>query len=115
MKRILACLFIVAVLPSISPSLQHRRASGGPLTTVALAGHSVSSSGRAECTCELGADGVCPCCGYSINFIRTQDVVDGADVQPKLSAPAQPDSASGLGSGELLFVLAMIAWSRMLP
>ena len=113
MKRILACLFIVAVLPSISPSLQHKRATGGPLTTVALAGHSVSSSGRAECTCEPGADGVCPCCGCNVNFIRAQDDVgDGVDVQPDLS-PAQPDSDTGLGSGELLFLLAILAWSRI--
>ena len=114
MKRMLACLFIVAVLPSMtSQPVQHIRAGDGPLATVAFAGHTTSST-RAECTCELGADGVCPCCGYCINFIRAQDnAVDKADVQPGLSAPAQPASDSSLGSGELLFVLAIIAWSRI--
>ena len=115
MKRILACLFIVAVLPSMTPSsVQHIRMSGVASLTVALAGHSISSD-RSECTCPVGPDGICPCCGYNIAFIRDQDVVaDDAVVQPGLSAPTQPDSISDLGAGAALFMLAFIAWSKVL-
>ena len=115
MKRILACLFIVAVLPSMTAQpVQHTRASADPFATVAFAGHSLVGD-RSECTCPVGPDGVCPCCGYKIAFICGQDVVpDDAVVQPGLSVPAQPDSISDLGPGAALFILAFIAWSKVL-
>ena len=109
MKRILACLFIVAVLHSINPqSLRQRSADLTPFATVALAGH-INSSGRSECFCELGPDGVCPCCGYGAIFIRAQD--NGADdpvVQSAASIKAPPNSESDSGSGVLLFLVALI-------
>ena len=119
MKRTFACLacaFILALaLPSMRPNFSHYHPdNAGPFETVALAGHQTMAGGLIECTCEIGPDGVCPCCGYSIFLIRAQDdSVDDSLVQPAYSAPTtQPDS--GFASGLFLLMLTMLAWSSTL-
>ena len=110
MKRLFACLFIVALPAMTSPTLQHTPGSEGPFATVALAGHSTSAD-RAECPCQIGPDGVCPCCGYALNFIRTQN---DEVVQRGLPVSDHLNSDSDLSPSAVLFLLALIAWGKIL-
>ena len=113
MKRILACLFIVAVLPSMtSRSVQKISLSGVPSLTVALAGHSISSN-RSECTCPLGPDGICPCCGYNTTFIRAQDGDGVSSIHPDPSVESDPASESNPEPGSLLILLMLVALVRV--
>ena len=111
MKRMLACLFIVAALPAMSPPSRYWLTTAHPFATEALAGHSVSGTRAEECTCPLSPDGTCPCCGFNGNPMNAQYDVE-AVVQHGL--PARPDSNSDLGPGALLLLFAFIAWSEIL-
>ena len=113
MKRIFACLFILAFLPSMSSQpAPHAPTSDRPFGTVALAGHS-SASGRSECTCPVGPDGICPCCGYKTTFICTQNDVDGVSpVHADPSVESDPASESNTEPGSLLILLMLVALAR---
>ena len=114
MKRLLACLFIVALPAMTPPTLQHAPESEGPFATVALAGHSTSAD-RAECPCQPGPDGVCLCCGCNLSLIHTQDSGDdNALGHSSLPATHHPNSDSDPGPDAVLFLLALIAWGKIL-
>ena len=108
-KLILACLFIVVVLPSMTSSLRVDQAS--PISVLALAGHSQIGS-LVACDCPNDpVDGICPCCGAVVTeSIKTDDGNDSL-VQGVSSDSTSPKSDSDFGSGTLLDLLALIVWS----
>ena len=109
MKRIFASLvLIVAVLPAMAPqSLRHKPKCGVFFSTIALAGHS-NASGY-YCPGDPSPDGVCSCCGMSLNNRATaEEPNDSAVVKTAPSVDGEPARDSEPASGVLLFLVALI-------
>ena len=112
MKRIFACLFIVAVLPLMTSSSQHGSWNSEPFATIAFAGHSMTSG--LYCNGDPGPDGICPVCGTNFNLIRVQEEpAEDSSLQRAPSVNAEPSSDSDPGLPALLFLVALMAWSRI--
>lgn len=110
MKRILACLFITAVLPLLASTTQNNPTNYVPFSTVAYAGHTSVGSwcacGTSGCICDPGEEPI----GQSVG--ATSDQADSSlnqGTSPSASEPLGFD----FGSGALLFALAFLVWSRL--
>ena len=115
MKRIFACVFIMAVLPLMTSPTRHVSSNSVPFETTALAGHSSAQGFWCNwCNCEPGADDVCPCCGADLTSRAMADQPnEDSSVQDTPSTTSQPDSNSDAGVAALLLLVALMAWSRM--
>ena len=111
MKRIFACLFILAVLPLMSSSTRHASSYVGPFATVAFAGHTTQSG--FFCNCEPGAEVICSCCGASLSKRALADEVDEHSLVQEPSITSTPDSKPDDGAAALLLLVVFLAWSRM--
>jgi hypothetical protein len=113
LKRILACSFILAVLPLLTSSIHHSTNSA-PFATVAFAGHTNTGGGEyctcgcAGCICDPGETPSCP---------RTQRVGKPASGDADDHTPSPNGSAghSGLdfGSSALVLAVALWLWARL--
>ena len=110
MKRILACLFIMAALPLLASSVNN---SPAPFAQVAIAGHVIGGAnwcqcGCAYCVCDPGEDP-----GACTNVRKPPSGQDGK-VASRDASPVGADSAAGLdfGSSALILALAFLVWIR---
>ncbi|MGA9770141.1 MAG: hypothetical protein WBV94_13960 [Blastocatellia bacterium] len=103
MKRILACLFIMAALPLLASSVYN---SPAPFAQVAIAGHVIGGTVWCECG--------------SSNCICDPGEIPGTNLRTPASdrdgKAAIQDASPGLdfGSGALLMALAFLVWVRLL-
>jgi hypothetical protein len=103
MKRILACLFLIVVLP-LANSASSSRNGPMPFASVALAGHTNGSA-----WCECGAPG-CICDPGELQGLRSAALTPTQPVNP---VDRNGTSSADLGSGMLAFALALLLWFRM--
>ena len=104
MKRILASLIIMIAIPMMT---QPTHVEGLiPLAPIAFAGHS-SPVDRAACPCDIGPDGVCPCCGAGLSNSAIDATLKHAGRSNKSVAP-QPRARGSFGM-TLRTVLSVIA------
>ena len=110
MKRILACLFIMAALPFLASSVNN---SPAPFAQVAMAGHVIGGGywcqcGCAACICDPGEEP--GACTNSIN--PTPKKSDRSFDQS--ASPVGAGSTAGLdfGSSALIMALAFLVWIR---
>ena len=113
LKRILACLFIVAALPLLASTAHHRSAHSVPFVSVAFAGHVIG--GGSYCTCG------CPTCicdpGEPIMSCGQggpMRAAPGKDANQD-TAPVGKGATSQLdfGTGALMLALAFFVWARI--
>jgi hypothetical protein len=106
MKKILACLFLIVVLPLFDFAGSTSRTGPTPFASVALAGHT-----NAGAWCECGTPG-CICGPGEFQGLRR---AAPTPTQPVNQNPVDRTSSSGadLGSGMLAFALALLLWFRM--
>jgi hypothetical protein len=113
LKRILACSFILAVLPLLTSSIRNP-SNPLPFQTVVFAGH-VNSGGGAYCQC--GCDHCFCDPGESpMDCPRTSRVVSSdADGMDHATAPTGKTGHSGLdfGSSALMLAVALWLWARL--
>jgi hypothetical protein len=106
MKKIFACLFIIAVFPLVASSTWDNSTSPAPFATSALAGHttqgSICACGDAECMCDPGEQP-----GNNIAIAPS----NGSDDYGSISQGSAPDV--DLASGALIVALAFLFWFRM--
>lgn len=110
MKRILACVFITAVLPLMIPPTQSTSPNPAPFATVAFAGHT-SIGGWCDCG-EYG----CDCDEDDQPDEATSAPADHstrAPIQGTTSAMVGPTSGFDFGSGGLMLALAVFLWTRL--
>src|ERR1044072_8318477 len=104
LKRILACLFILAAFPLLASSAHNNAA---PLATIAFAGH--VTGGGAWCECGSGA--FCICDPGETPPPHTQ----GINPTPKKSNGYFDQNASfDFGASALMMALAVLVWARFL-
>ena|SRR2546423_14420596 len=112
LKRILACSFILAVLPLL-PSAIHDPANPAAFQTSVFAGHAVT--GGEYCTC--GCTGCICDPGESPNCIRNQRVAKSPtdDAVDHTTSPTGSAGHSGLdfGSSALVLAVALWLWARL--
>jgi hypothetical protein len=110
MKRIFACLFVMAVLPLVASPSQTSSTHFAPFATVAFAGHTLGGS-----WCECGTPGGCICDPGEIpGGNRATPVSDDKSSDQGLSPiRARSHSGSDLGTGTLLLALAFFLWARL--
>ena len=107
MKRIFACVFILAVLPLMTSSTRLPSGSPHPFSMVAFAGHTLMTG--YYCPGDPSPDGVCSCCGMSLNNRTTaEEPNDSAVVKTAPSVDVEPARDSEPASGVLLFLVALI-------
>ena len=112
MKRILACLFIMAVLPLMTSSTRHASNYSGPFATTAFAGH--TNANGYYCNGNPDANDVCTSCGAGLTSRPMADqAAKDSSLQDTSSIASQPDSTSDAGAAVLLLLVALMAWSRM--
>ena len=113
LKRILACSFILAVLPLLTSSI-HNSTNMAPFPCIAFAGH-VNSGGGEYCTC--GCAGCICDPGESPNCIRNQRVAKSPtdDAVDHTTSPTGSAGHSGLdfGSSALVLAVALWLWARL--
>ena len=113
MKRILACLFIVATFPLLASTAHNHSIHSVPFASVAFAGH--VNTGGAYCTCGC-LDCICDpgepvmSCGQG-GPMRANP---GKDANQD-GAPVGKGATSQLdfGTGALMLVLAFFVWARI--
>ena len=110
MKRIFACLFVMAVLPLVTSPTQNSSTQFAPFATVAFAGHTIGGSWCGDC----GAPGCLCDPGEIPGGNRATPVTDDKSSDHDLS-PIRTRSQSGsdLGTGTLLLALAFFLWARL--
>ncbi|HKP11119.1 MAG TPA: hypothetical protein VJZ91_03385 [Blastocatellia bacterium] len=113
-KRVLACLFILAVFPLLT-SPAHAPGGAPPLAAVAFAGH-VNSGGGAYCQCG------CPGCecdpGESpsdCTRINRAAPPEAGGAAGRGDAPKGKGGGPGLdyGTGAMVLVMALWLWARL--
>jgi len=114
LKRILACSFILAVLPLLTSSI-HNPNNPAPFATVAFAGH-VTQGGGAYCNC--GCDHcICDPGESPMDCPHNSRVVpaDTNSTADHATSPTGKASHSGLdfGSSALILALALWLWARL--
>ena len=109
MKRIFACLFVMAVLPLVASPTQNSSTHFVPFATAALAGHSLIGG---WCPC---GDGGCTCDpGENPGGNSARPVSDNQSSDQGLSPiRARSRSGSDLGTGTLILALALFLWARL--
>ena len=110
MKRIFACLIIVAVFPLLASLTHNRSANPAPFATVALAGHVLTSGaycdcGMPDCVCDSGERPGGP------NIRTVPNNTD--DSKNQGASPAKESSGLDFGSGALMLALAFFVWARL--
>lgn len=114
LKRIVACSFILAVLPLLTSST-HNPTNPAPFATVAFAGHVVGGAG-AYCNCGC-ANCICDPGESQMDCPRTNRVVSSATdgAVDHVVAPTGKAGSSGLdfGSSALMLALALWLWARL--
>lgn len=114
LKRIVACSFILAVLPLLTSSL-HDSTHSAPFAMTAFAGHVTSGGGEtcqcgcARCICDPGeTPAPCP----QVNRVGSPAADGAAD---RTAAPKSKGGHSGLdyGSSALMLVMALWLWARL--
>ena len=111
MKRlfIFSSLVITVVLPMMTSSTHHKRAYTDPLGTLAFAGH-MMPNGLSECSCELNADGICPCCGATLcNIVQATDK-HARHSGNQVTRPSVGPSSLGMSARTLLSLAAFLSW-----
>src|SRR5215216_5754058 len=103
MKRIFACLIIVAVFPLLASLTHNKSVNPVPFATAAFAGHSTPGGeycqcGTSNCTCDPG------------ERLGDQNNRTGSD---KSDPPSNESSDVDFGSGALILLLALFVWTRM--
>src|ERR1041385_4594800 len=110
LKRILACLFIVAAFPLLASTAHHQSA---PFASVAFAGH--VSAGGAYCTCG------CPDCTCDPG----EPIMSCGQGGPMRANPGKDANQDGspvgkgatsqldFGTGALMLALAFFVWARI--
>ena len=112
MKRIFACLIIVAVFPLLASLTQNKSANPVPFATIAFAGHVVAGGGYCEC----GLDNCICDPGEHPGNLNNRTITSKTDDSLNQGAsPVSNNSDSGLdfGSGALMLALALLVWTRM--
>jgi hypothetical protein len=114
LKRILACSFILAVLPLLTSSI-HNSTNSVPFQSVAFAGH-VLTGGGAYCQC--GCDHcICDPGESPMDCPRTNRVVvsDTDSAADHGTSPTGKTGHSGLdfGSSALMLAVALWLWARL--
>jgi hypothetical protein len=109
LKRILACLFIMAVLPMLASSVHNNPA---PFASVAIAGHSVGGDFACKCGCP---NCICDPGETPTACVQTRNVNPGREGKDAIR-DASPVGASGLdfGSSALMMALALLVWVRFM-
>ncbi len=106
MKRVFACLFIMAVFPLVASPTGDSSNNSAPFATVALAGHTSSGSfcacGGHGCICDPGEQP-----GDGLTIAPSNASGDDGSVN-QVSAPDVD-----LASGALVLALALLFWVRM--
>jgi len=114
LKRILACSFILAVLPLLTSSIQNPN-NPAPFQSVAFAGHVLTGGGAycdcgcANCACDPGESQMdCP---------RTNRVVP-SDTNGAVDHGTSPTGKAGhsgldFGSSALMLAVALWLWARL--
>ena len=111
MKRIFACLFILAVFPLLASLSQNESAYSTPFATVAFAGH--ITPGGEYCECGSSRDCICDP-GEQHGGQRSRAVPSKSDDSlDQVASPANDGSGFDFGSGALLLALVLIVWTRM--
>jgi len=110
MKRILACLFVMAVLPLVASPTQNSTAHLVPFATVAFAGHSLVGG-----WCECGAPGCICDPGENPGGNMATPVTDKNESSDQGLSPIRAHSRSrfDFGTGTLLLALALFLWARL--
>jgi hypothetical protein len=103
MKRIFACLIIVAVFPLLASLTHNKSGNSIPFATIAFAGHVTPGGeycecGAERCTCDQGER------PGGQNYRATPS---------KSDSPANESSGFDFGSGALLLALALFLWTRL--
>ena len=106
MKRVFACLFIMAVFPLVASPTWDNPNNPAPFATVALAGHTSSGS-------------YCACGGHGCICDPGEPHSDGLTIAPSntsddygsVNQESAPDI--DLASGALVLALAFLFWHRM--
>jgi len=101
LKRILACLFIVAAFPLLASTAQINSIYSTPFAPVAFAGH--VNTGGAYCTCGCG-DCICDPGDVPIECNRSTPSPDNGKA---------PTSQLDFGTGALMLALAFFVWARL--
>ena len=106
MKRVFACLFIIAVFPLVASSTWDNSNNPAPFATVALAGHTTQGT-------------LCACGGPGCICDPGEYPGDGLTIAPSTASDdygsINQDSAPDfdLASGALVVALAFMFWHRM--
>ncbi len=112
MKRILACLFIMAALPFLASSAHNNSA---PFAPVVIAGHVVG--GDYVCTCGC-PNCVCDPGETPVACVQTRRTISGPDgkdaIQDVSPVGAAPTSGLDFGSSALIMALAFLVWVRFM-
>jgi hypothetical protein len=107
MKKLFACLFIMAVFPMAASSTWDNSNNSAPFAAVALAGHTSSGS---YCVCGSG---------HGCNCDPGEQPSDGLTIAPSNTSDdygsINQDSAPDidLASGALILALAFLFWFRV--
>ncbi len=106
MKRVFACLFIMAVFPLVASPTWDNSNNSAPFATVALAGHtshgSICACGGPDCICDSGEQP-----GHGLAIAPS----NGSDDYRSVDQDSTPDI--DLASGALVLALAFLFWHRM--
>jgi len=107
MKKVFACLFIMAVFPLVASPTWDKSNNSAPFAAVALAGH---TSGGGYCACGSGHGCICdpgeqP--GDGLTFAPS----NASDGHGSVNQDSAPDF--DLASGALVLALAFMFWHRV--
>lgn len=103
MKRMFACLIIVAILPLLASLPHNKSAQPAPFATVAFAGH--TTPGGEYCTC--GAPG-CTC-----DPGEHPRGTNGATPEDKDNPPSHANTDIDLSSAALILALILLLLARL--
>ena len=109
-KRMLACLFLTAVLPLMTSSTQNGSTNPVPFVSVVYAGHSLMGGGWCECG---GRDCACDPDELGNHMIKSgPERNDRSSNQVASSPKTDRTSQFDFGSGALMLALAVFLWTR---
>gem|GEM_PF-1092007 len=112
LKRILACLFIVAAFPLLASTAQINSAHSTPSASVVFAGH--TNMGGAYCTCGGCGECICDPGEVPIECNRsTPNPDNGKGTNRDAPLGKAPTSQLDFGTGALMLALAFFVWARL--
>jgi len=112
LKRILACLFIVAAFPLLASTARINSAHSAPFASVAFAGHVIG--GGAYCTCGCG-NCICDPGDVPMECNRSTPTPDNGKGTNQDGSPVGkgPTAELDFGTGALMLALAFFVWARL--